>query len=305
MEGIVERRQSCDVLRRVRMGAKGTLLRWLHGTNPHHWGDDPADFDADAVASTLARLSGPVFGPRGWFRVEARGFERIPAGPVMVVSNHSGGTSIPDVWGFLWLWYRAFGTSRPLHPSAHEMILSAPAIARWCARRGVVRADPTLARAVLTEWRRDLMVMPGGDLDTWRPWSRRYEVEFGGRLGYARTALRARVPVVPVAHAGAHETLMVLTDGRRFAELVGLQRVARAAVWPVHLSLPWGLAIGPWPHLPTPATLRYRVGEPIAPPASLTEGAEPDDDMVRDLDARIRESVQSMLYELRDERAKP
>ncbi|HRG98734.1 MAG TPA: hypothetical protein PLR99_20925, partial [Polyangiaceae bacterium] len=83
----------------------------------------------------------------------------------------------------------------------------------------------------------------------------------GAPVEVAVDALEARVPIVPVAHAGAHETLRVLTDGHRFARAVGLQRFARAEIFPVHLSLPWGLAIGPWPHIPLPTTLRYRFGE--------------------------------------------
>lgn len=283
------------------MENKGTVLRWLHRDRHVPWGRDPAQLDPEKLATTLASITGRVFGPRAYFPVQAKGMERIPPAPVMVVSNHSGGTSIPDVWGFVWLWYQTFGASRPIHPVAHEMVFSLPPLARWFAERGVLRADPSLAMRILTEFRRDAMVMPGGDLDTWRPWHRRYEVEFAGRMGYARTALRARVPIVPVAHAGAHDTLLVLTDGRRFAERVGLRRLARMNAWPVHLSLPWGLTLGPTPHIPLPVTMRYRVGEPIAVPDTLAPGEEPDDEMVRAHDARVRAAVQSLLYELRDE----
>lgn len=277
------------------------LHRLLRGGSQEHWGRDPGQFDERSVADTIASLSGPIFGPRGWFRVDVKGAERIPPAPVMLVSNHSGGTIIPDVWGFLWFWYRHFGTSRPLHPSGHELIFANQRLGRWFARRGVLHANPTLAREVLTRWKRDLMVMPGGDRDTWRPYSRRHQVEFAGRTGYARLALQARVPIVPVAHAGAHETLMVLTDGYRFARAVGLQRFARAEVFPVHLSLPWGLAIGPWPHIPPPTTLRYRFGEPIPVPEGLHEGDEVTEEMVLEHDARVRAAVQSLLDGLRDE----
>lgn len=284
------------------MEIRQTLLRrWIRGKTPEHWGRGPGQFDPKTVDDTIEALTGPVFGPHGWFRVDVRGIERVPAAPVMIVSNHSGGTSIPDVWGFLWFWYRHFGTSRPLHPSGHELIFANERIGRWFARRGVLHANPDLAREVLTEWRRDLMVMPGGDRDTWRPYSRRYQVEFAGRTGYARMALNARVPIVPVAHAGAHETLIVLTDGHRFARAVGLRTVARAEVFPIHLSLPWGLAIGPWPHIPVPTTLRYRFGEPIPVPDGLREGMKVTDAMVQAHDARVRAAVQSMLDGLRDE----
>lgn len=277
------------------------LHRLLRGDSQEHWGRDPGQFDERSVADTIASLSGPVFGPRGWFRVDVKGAERIPPAPVMLVSNHSGGTIIPDVWGFLWFWYRHFGTSRAIHPSGHELIFANQRLGRWFARRGVLHANRSLAFDVLTRWRRDLMVMPGGDRDTWRPYSRRYQVEFAGRTGYARLALEARVPIVPVAHAGAHETLRVLTDGHRFARAVGLQRFARAEIFPVHLSLPWGLAIGPWPHIPLPTTLRYRFGEPIPVPGDLRKGDEVSEERVLEHDARVRAAVQSLLDGLRDE----
>lgn len=283
------------------MENKGTVLRWLHRDRPLPWGRDPAQFEPEKLWAVIEWLTGRVFGPRAYFPVQAKGMERIPPAPVMVVSNHSGGTSIPDVWAFAWLWYRTFGAQRPIHPVAHEMVFSLPPLARWFAERGVLRADPGLTMKILTEFRRDVMVMPGGDLDTWRPWHRRYEVEFAGRTGYARTALRARVPIVPVAHAGAHDTLMVLTDGREFAKLVGLRRLARMNAWPVHVSLPLGLTPMPSPHIPLPVTMRYRVGEPIPVPSSLGPGDEPDDAMVIEHDARVRAAVQALLYELRDE----
>jgi 1-acyl-sn-glycerol-3-phosphate acyltransferase len=34
-------------------------------------------------------------------------------------------------------------------------------------------------------------------------------------------------------------------------------------VFPVYLGLPWGLALGPLPHLPLPLKMRTYVGEPI------------------------------------------
>jgi 1-acyl-sn-glycerol-3-phosphate acyltransferase len=218
----------------------------------------------------------------------------------MVVSNHSGGTSIPDVWGFVGAWYQNYGVYRPLHPMAHEIILSTQRTGEYFARRGVLRGSREIALSVLRDWKRDLMVMPGGDLDTWRPYSKRYEVRFSGRNGYARLALKTGVPIVPVGHAGAHETLIVLSDGRRFAKALGLPSLARASIWPVHLSLPWGLAIGPWPHIPVPARLRYRIGAPVPPPERVAPDEEPREDLVRAYDAEVQAAVQRLLDELKE-----
>lgn len=279
---------------------RGTLLRWLHREHGTPDGaDDPGRFDPDFAMRTLA-FAGRFFGPGAYFELDAHGLEHVPPAPAMIVSNHSGGTTIPDVWGFAYAWYARFGVARPLHPLAHEIILSTRPTARFFGRLGVLRASRGIAREVLTAWRRDLLVMPGGDVDTWRPYRERYTVRFGGRTGYARSAITAGVPIVPVANAGAHSTLLVLSDGQRLARALRLPELTRASVWPVHLSLPWGLAIGPLPHLPVPARLRYRIGAPIAPPA-LAAGQEPSDEMVADLDATVRAAVQAQLDELRRE----
>lgn len=287
---------------RRRGETQGRLVRWASGAEATTWATDPDAFDPHAVESTLCRV-GRLFGPGRYFGLEVSGWENVPAAPAMLVSNHSGGTTIPDVWGFLVAWYRRFGAHRPVHPMAHEIVLATRATARYFARRGVLRASPDLAARVLSTFRRDLLVMPGGDLDTWRPYSRRFEVQFGGRTGYARLALRMRVPIVPIANAGAHETLLVLTDGQPIARALRLPELTRARIFPVHLSFPWGLAIGPWPHLPTPARLRYRIGAPI-PPEGAVPGEEPSDELVAEHDARVRRAVQGLLHELRDERAR-
>ena len=262
------------------------------------WGTDPGEYRPEDVKRTLRAMK-KLFGPGRYFGVDVQGWQNVPGPPVMIVSNHSGGTSIPDVWGFLSGWYQNFGVHRPIHPLAHELILSTQLTGEYFARRGVLRGSRGVASTVLSTYRRDLMVMPGGDLDTWRPYTERYRVRFGGRTGYARLALQARVPIVPLAHAGAHETLIVLSDGRRLAHALRLPEIARASIWPVHLSLPWGLAIGPWPHIPTPARLRYRLGPALYPPASLGPGEEPSDAMVDEHDAEVRASVQRMLDDLK------
>jgi 1-acyl-sn-glycerol-3-phosphate acyltransferase len=279
---------------------RGALLRWLHRrAGVPDGASDPGAYDPEYVAQVL-RFAGKFFGRGRYFDLDARGLEHVPPKPVMVVSNHSGGTSIPDVWGFAYAWYARFGTERPIHPLAHEMILSTKTTARFFGRLGVLRAGRGVAYDVLRAWRRDLLVMPGGDRDTWRPYRDRYKVQFGGRTGYAATAIRAGVPIVPVANAGAHSTLYVLTDGAGLARALRLPQLTRASVFPISFSFPWGLTIGPWPHLPIPARMRYRFGAPIAVPR-LPDGVDPTDEMVKDVDATVRAAVQALLDELRAE----
>jgi 1-acyl-sn-glycerol-3-phosphate acyltransferase len=274
---------------------KARLLRFLHRGRAPAWGDDPAVYDPELTAKTVERM-GALFGPGRYFRLETRSLGDVPPAPAMFVSNHSGGTTIPDVWGFAIAWYRHFGTRRPLHLLGHEIILATEATGKYFARRGVVRASMQTARHILSHFRRDVLVMPGGARDTWRPWSRRYQVEFGGRTGYARLALELGVPIVPVANAGAHDTLFVLSDGRRLARAIGLHHIVRADILPIHLSLPWGIAVGAWPHLPLPVKLRFQIGEAIV--STPRQGSVPTEDEVHALDARVRAAVQAQLDQL-------
>jgi 1-acyl-sn-glycerol-3-phosphate acyltransferase len=288
---------------------KGKVVQWMEErTQGAPIGVDPGAFDPRFVRDILARMR-LVFtdddAEHRWFHVDARGWENVPKAPALFVSNHSGGTSIPDAWGFGFAWHTHFGVRRPIHTLAHEMIFSIPPVGRFFARGGVLRAQPQLGEKVLTEWRRDLLVMPGGDVDVWRPYRERYKVKFAGRKGYARLALKARVPIVPVANAGAHSTLRVLTDGEPIARLLGFPKLFRASIFPVHLSIPWGLAIGPWPHLPPPSRLKYRFGKPVLPEGGFcAPGEEPSPERVAAYDARVRAAVQALLDDLaREEEA--
>ncbi len=277
---------------------KSKIVQWVEDRTRSGLGLDPGAFDPDYVREILHRLRW-LYGERGtYFRLDVRGWDNVPKAPALLVSNHSGGTSIPDVWGFAIAWHNHFAITRPLHVLAHEMVFTLGVTGRPLAKAGVLRANPYLGRQVLTTWQRDLLVMPGGDVDVWRPYRERYKVKFAGRKGYARLALRTGVPIVPIANAGAHETLRVLTDGQAVARMLHFPKLFRARIFPVHLSFPWGLAIGPWPHIPPPSRLRYRIGAPIFPPTGLALGREITGAMVDEHDARVQAAVQALLDQL-------
>jgi 1-acyl-sn-glycerol-3-phosphate acyltransferase len=274
---------------------KSVLLRAAEATG-RVYGLDPRAYDAAYVEGQLP-VWWSIVGPGRWFDTRIEGLAHVPPTPSLIVSNHGGGTTALDAIAFTTEWYREFGTARPLHGLVHEMVFASHGLGRYFERCGALRARRDLAEDVVRSHGRSLLVMPGGDQEVWRPARDRYTVRFGGRTGYARTALTLGVPVVPMAHAGAHHTLHVLTDGRALVRRIkGFRSLARAEVWPVHLSFPWGLALGPVPHLPPPAALDYRLAEPIAPAGPAT------DTNVRDLDEAVRARIQGMLDQLREER---
>jgi len=268
----------------------GELSTWAGRTFGNRYGYDPNAHDA-AFIGDVERKIGQLYGPGRYFDVTFRGLDALPPSPAMLVSNHSGGTTIADVWGFGVEWHRRFRGSRRLYLMAHELLFAVPFFARFFERIGALRASLDNAKKVLAAGH-DVLVFPGGDLDVWRPYSKRDEVDFHGRAGFARLAKEIRVPIVPCAHSGSHEGLRVLTSGRFLARAVGLHKVARAEIWPIHLSLPWGLALGPLPHIPLPGHYRYLVGRAIWP--SDDEGAE-------ELARRVQGAIQLQLGTLRQE----
>lgn len=277
---------------------KSRASRWLHGNKWLYaqgdpgWGLHPERFNPDRVERAL-RWCARWFEGRGFYPVHAEGFEHIPDSPAMLVSNHSGGSTVLDCMGLAYAWYRHFSAQRPLHFMAHEILLSTRLTGPFFDEIGVLRTSRCLAHEVLTERARDMIVMPGGDRDTWRPWRERHRVRFSGHVGYARMAIQTGVPVVPLAHAGPHDTLMVLTDGARIARRLRLHDLFRIDVFPIHVSLPWGVGIGPWPHLPFPTTLRYRIGAPI--PLPCARDPDPPLELVQRYDRQVRAALQALL----------
>lgn len=200
----------------------------------------------------------------GYFRARVEGLDRLPDGPFLGVGNHSGATMMPDT--LVWLAeYHAADTPTPLLSLAHDAMFSQyPArLSRWMAKYGAIRADMDLAlRALRAGF--SVQVYPGGDHDACRPFAARNRIVFAGRTGYVDLARKAGVPIVPVVSVGAHEALIVLREGRRLARVLGASRRMRLQSWPVTLSLPWGLWVGPLPgYLPLPTKIAVQVLPPI------------------------------------------
>ena len=223
-----------------------------------------------------------------YFRAEVTGFDRVPDGPVLFVGNHSGGNMTPDSMVFMLAFNTYFGVERPVYALAHSLVTSWPVLGRLAKRWGIVTAGPKAARAAL-ERGASVLVYPGGDVDTHRPWSARHEIRFDGRKGFLRIAREAGVPIVPVVSVGGQDTYLPLTDGRRVAELLRLDKIARLKVLPVSLALPWGLNVGDFlGHVPLPAKIRMEVLEPI------DVGDRPDDEAYDYVVTRMQESLTAL-----------
>lgn len=199
-----------------------------------------------------------------YHRLEVRGLDHVPDGPAMIVGNHNGGLNPVDGL-FLVHYYRQLGYDRPVYVLAHDILFKHPKLAAVMRSVGIVPARRETAAKVLESGHK-LLVFPGGDVETLRPYRDRRKVVLAGRKGFARTSLEHEVPIVPLVSAGSHETLIVLSQGRRLAKALRLDRWARLHSLPVMLAFPWGLMAGPTcalPYVPLPAKVTVQLGEPI------------------------------------------
>ena len=223
-----------------------------------------AELDARDPEFIRYQLPGMWLFSTVYFRAEVTGFERVPEeGPVLFVGNHSGGNMTPDSMVFMLGFNTYFGVERPIYALAHSLVTSWPIVGSLAKKWGIITAGPNAASAALKTGA-SVLVYPGGDVDTHRPWTARHEIRFDGRRGFLRLAKKAGVPIVPVVSVGGQDTYLPLTDGRAAAKLLRLDKLARLKVLPVSLALPWGLNVGDFlGHIPLPAKIRMEVLEPI------------------------------------------
>lgn len=204
-----------------------------------------------------------------YFRVETSGWQHVPdQGQVLFIGSHNGGLAAPDMFMMMHDWFCRFGVDRPayglMHPRVWEV---SPPLADLAVKAGALVAHPKMAIAALRQGA-SLLIYPGGGEDAFRPYTLRHKIYFAGRKAFIRIALREQVTIVPAISYGAHDTLIVLADLYQQVKqlhewgmpwLLGIDPV----VFPIYLGLPWGLAIGPLPHIPPPIKIYTHVCQPI------------------------------------------
>ncbi|MFI1919773.1 lysophospholipid acyltransferase family protein [Nocardia sp. NPDC020380] len=189
-----------------------------------------------------------------YFTPTVTGLENLPAsGPALVIGNHSSIYWAPEVW----ITFMAMMERRPDEPSygvAHEILLRAPVLGDSLRQFGVIAASQEAAAKGLKDGGA-VMVYPGGDWEACRPWTERGRIEFAGRKGFIRLALKLGVPVIPAVANGGHDSIFVLSRGEGVAKLLQLDKLVRAKVFPVTLGLPFGVA-PILPQVPLPASVQ-------------------------------------------------
>ncbi|OBA81756.1 glycerol acyltransferase [Mycobacterium sp. 1164966.3] len=237
-----------------------------------------------------------------WFRMEIDGWENVPAPPALLVGIHSGAPFVWDAWTVGIQWWRRFGQDRPLHGTAHDALMAIPAIGRYFRSMGVLPAAPDAIATALAQGR-DVALWPGGEVDSLRPWTERDRANLAGRKGFVKMAIRAGVPIVPIATVGGADAMPVLIRGDRLSQVLKLDRLLRLKVFPVAVSLPWGIAPAALPQLPLPAKIRTR----FMPPVELDHDPArvEDDEYVDGKYHEVQDSIQQGMDALARKRALP
>jgi 1-acyl-sn-glycerol-3-phosphate acyltransferase len=251
---------------------------------------DVDQFDTD-LTRRIVGLTRPIV--KRYFRSVVRGLDNIPAGPCLVVGNHSGGLLTPDMSVFAVAYYDKFGYQRPLYTLAHDMLFNTPA-AVLLNRTGVIRATRENAAAALAAGA-VVMVFPGGDHEVYRSSMRRNKIDFGGRTGYVTTAIEAGASIVPSVSLGAQETQLFLMSGEWLSHVLGLagvsRKIGRSDILPITFGFPFGLSVLTMPlNMPLPS----KIVTQVLPPIDIAErfGECPD---VDEVDRYVRWVMQSDL----------
>ncbi|MGD1919151.1 MAG: lysophospholipid acyltransferase family protein [Pleurocapsa sp.] len=204
-----------------------------------------------------------------YFRVETQGWHHIPTQQqVMLVGSHNGGLLAPDMIMCMYDWFQNFGTERLVYGLMHNYAWKInPSFAKLAEKTGAIEAHPKMAIAALQE-NASILVYPGGAEDVFRPHSQRYKINFAGRKGFIKLALKYKTPIIPIISTGAHDTLIVLGDFYDIAQQLHKMGMPwlldlDPKIFPIYLGLPWGLAFGPLPNIPLPSKIRTRVCSPI------------------------------------------
>jgi 1-acyl-sn-glycerol-3-phosphate acyltransferase len=227
---------------------------------------------------------------RYWFRVDPGGIDNVPAeGGALLVSNHSGALP-PDGPMIMQAIRHEHPNPRPLYMLAEHWFKGYPGIGMLTNKIGLVAAHPANAQRLLGDERQLALVFPEGQKGSRKLFWQRYRLRRFGRGGFVRTAMRAGVPIVPVAVVGAEEAMPI------FAHVPALQRLTGLIYFPVNHAFPqFGLAAG---LMYLPAKFKIRFLEPID--LSVYGPDDVDDvalvqSIAEDVRARIQGALDALL----------
>jgi 1-acyl-sn-glycerol-3-phosphate acyltransferase len=256
---------------------------------------DPRRSDVDewgrseSIRALARRIYGPIY--RRLFRVEWEGMEKIPDGPALLVANHAG--AIPSDAPVIMHGIEE-DLGRPVYGLADHLFKTVPVVGTLWARAGGVVAHPENAYRLLREKRELVLVFPEGSKGPGKTFNERYKLRRFGRGGFVQLAMRAGVPVVPIAVVGAEESMPILFNVAPLAKMLGIPYAPVTAN-----ALLFGPVLGAVAYLP--AKFKLRVLDPVhfdVPPDQPRYSKS----RIMDESEAIRQQIQEALHDMLKQR---
>ncbi len=257
---------------------------------------DPRRSDVDEwgrsehMRSIARRMYQPVY--ERWFRATWEGLEHIPTdGGALLVANHAA--AVPSDAPVIMHGIET-ELERPVYGLADQLFKSLPVVGTYWARLGGVVAHPDNAYRLLREQNQLVLVFPEGSKGPGKTWNQRYRLRRFGRGGFVEIAMRAGVPVIPIAVMGAEESMPIVWKSSLAAKATGLP------YFPITANqLVFGPVLGAVAYFPAKFKLR------VLPP--ITFDVPPDQDRysksrIMDEAEKVREQIQAALYDMLRER---
>jgi 1-acyl-sn-glycerol-3-phosphate acyltransferase len=240
---------------------------------------------SESMRALVRKMYDPVY--RRWFRAEWEGLEKIPTeGGALLVANHAA--AIPSDAPVIMHGIES-ELGRPVYGLADYFFRKAPIVGTLWSRAGGVPAHPDNAYRLLRQQNQLVLVFPEGTKGPSKTYNERYRLRRFGRGGFVEIAMRAGVPVIPIAVVGAEESMPIIMRLPSVAKAVGLPYL------PITANM---LALGPLGLVGYfPAKFKLKVLDPVH------FNVEPDLERysrsrIMDESEAIRERIQHALFDM-------
>lgn len=257
--------------------------------------EDPRQSDVDewGRSERTRAIARAMFQPfyEHWFRAEWEGLEKIPTdGGALLVANHAG--AIPSDAPVIMHGIET-ELERPVYGLADELFKKLPVAGTLWSRSGGVLAHPDNAYRLLREQNQLVLVFPEGSKGPGKTFNERYRLRRFGRGGFVQIAMRAGVPVVPIAVVGAEESMPTLANLAPLAKALGLPYAPVTAN-----MLTFGAMLGPLGSaLWFPAKFKLRVLDPVHFDETPDQPRYSRSKVMDESEA-IRQQIQEALYDM-------
>jgi 1-acyl-sn-glycerol-3-phosphate acyltransferase len=249
----------------------------------------------DVNIKTAARLLGLLNPRRLYHRAEIEFADRLPeSGGAVIVSNHGR----LDFDSFILAGMILRSRKRLARLMLDHLWFTLPVASRVMSLAGAV--DGTRENAMHLLGRGEmLLTYPGGVREIMGSRFGQEDIDWRGRIGFAKVAIAAGVPVIPVAGLGVNNGFIFVSSGRLLGRLLFREVLRLGPAYDEYrdplvigllpLPLPLSMAV----HFPLPCKVRYVVGEPIYP-AYNPQGGE-GQETENELACQVADSMRRLL----------